>query len=380
MTPEHKGFVPADFKLNEAGLVTVAFSQLNVVDRDGDVTLPGAFPAKDVPMSGYGHTSWSGAMPIGKGSIREDGGWGIFSGQFLMDTDQGRNAYNTVKAMGSLQEWSYGYDLVDYTFGDFAGQNVRFLKRVDVFEVSPVLVGAGIGTHTRAIKGALKAAIPVHSTPTSDAPWDGNAAEAALPAARAPLREAHAWVDSNADPDLKGSYKFIHHFVSSDGTVGAASLIACSTGIGYLNRSSDAPGAPNIPDADREGVYAHLAAHLRDGDMTPPELRGLVLDAGTGLADALAWFLGEGTALSAKLRRMGELRLKEGRVLSAANRDRIMAFRESLNAVLSDLETLLAETEPPKSRLAREAAALAELARLNGVPILPPKKKGSDDE
>jgi len=158
---ERKGFTPHEFKLDEVGSVVVAFAQLNIVDRDGDVTEPGAFPAKTIPMSAYGHTSWMGELPIGKGSIREESGWGIFDGAFLLETDQGRNAYHTVKAMADLQEWSYGYDPVDYAFEQRDGRNVRVLRKLDVFEVSPVLVGAGIGTHTRAIKsGGLGSGLP----------------------------------------------------------------------------------------------------------------------------------------------------------------------------------------------------------------------------
>jgi hypothetical protein len=159
---ERKGFAPSatHFKLSEAGDVEVAFAQLSVVDRDGDLTEPGAFPVKDVPMSAYGHTSWMGALPTGKGGILESDGWAIFTGGFLMETDQGRNAYHTVKAMADLQEWSYGYDPLDYTYETRDAKTVRVLRKLDVFEVSPVLVGAGIGTHTRGIKGAPGAGMP----------------------------------------------------------------------------------------------------------------------------------------------------------------------------------------------------------------------------
>lgn len=157
-----KTFVPYEFKLDEAGAVTVAFSRLNIIDSDTDVTFPGALPAgKAVPMSAYGHTSWDGALPVGKGTIREQGDLGILDGGFFMDTDQGRNAYNTVKAMADLQEWSYGYAVLDGGPGTFDGKRVRELRKLDVFEVSPVLKGAGVGTHTLAIKGA----------PASDAPF-----------------------------------------------------------------------------------------------------------------------------------------------------------------------------------------------------------------
>lgn len=143
---------PHELKLDDAGHIILAFAQINVIDRDRDVTLPGAFPAKDVPMSAYGHTSWNGALPVGRGAIAEKGAWAVFEGDFLMATDHGRNAYHTVKAMAELQEYSYGYEPTEFAYGTHEGQQVRFLKRLDVFEVSPVLVGAGLGTHTQSIK------------------------------------------------------------------------------------------------------------------------------------------------------------------------------------------------------------------------------------
>lgn len=153
MNPEHKTFIPHELKLSETGQIELAFAQLNVVDSDGDVTLPGAFPSgKSVPMSAYGHTSWDGALPTGKGVITEQGDWAVFMGAFLMGTDQGKNTYATVKEMGELQEYSYGYQPVKFSFGERAGKQVRFLEQLDVFEVSPVLRGAGVGTHTLAIK------------------------------------------------------------------------------------------------------------------------------------------------------------------------------------------------------------------------------------
>lgn len=118
-------------------------------------------------------------------------------------------------------------------------------------------------------------AIASHSTATSTGAWDGPANEARLPSARGPLRAAHAWVDSVADPDTKGAYRFIHHFVSAGGTVGAASTVACSAGIAVLNGGR---GGTTIPAGDRAGVYAHLARHLRDANLEPPPLRSALAD------------------------------------------------------------------------------------------------------
>lgn len=164
MTTDRKAFTPYEFKLSETGDVTVAFSRFNVVDSDGDVTFPGAMPAgKAVPMSAYGHTSWDGAPPTGKGVISEKGDLGIFGGAFFMETDQGRNAYHTTKAMAELQEWSYGYEVLPPSGpGMFDGKRVRELRKLDVFEVSPVLKGAGVGTATLAIKSGA---------PAPDAPY-----------------------------------------------------------------------------------------------------------------------------------------------------------------------------------------------------------------
>ena len=120
--------------------------------------------------------------------------------------------------------------------------------------------------------GIRAAAIASHSTATDTSTWDGNANQTALPTEEgdsSDYRQAYAWVDPDGDADTKAAYKFIHHFVSSDGDVGAASTVACSAGIAVLNGGR---GGSNIPDDDVQGVYAHLAKHLTDADLTPPEL------------------------------------------------------------------------------------------------------------
>jgi hypothetical protein len=149
---ERKQFTAHDLKLTEEGAITLAFTQLSVIDKGGDVGMPGSIPTKDVPMSAYGHTSWDGSLPPGRGTIREADGWGIFTGSFFMDTTHGRDTFHTVKALADLQEWSYGY-LAETRLGQLDGRDVRFLDKQDIFEVSPVLRGMGQGTHVMAIKG-----------------------------------------------------------------------------------------------------------------------------------------------------------------------------------------------------------------------------------
>jgi hypothetical protein len=91
-------------------------------------------------------------------------------------------------------------------------------------------------------------------------------------AGAATLRKMYAWVAADGDPAAKGSYKFAHHQVAADGTVGAANVRACQAGMAVLNGGR---GGASIPDADRAGVHAHLARHMRDAGVDVPELASL---------------------------------------------------------------------------------------------------------
>ncbi|MBL3669054.1 HK97 family phage prohead protease [Streptomyces sp. M2CJ-2] len=149
------------------------------------------------------------------------------------------------------------------------------------------LVGAGAsgdGAHGPAGQRAQggqaceqRGALAVHSTDTSDASWDGPANSSDLPSEESALRQAHAWVDPDGDADTKSSYRFIHHFVDTDGNVGAASTVACTTAIGVLNGGR---GGTTIPDDDRQAVYKHLARHLKDAGIKAPELKAVGSEPG----------------------------------------------------------------------------------------------------
>ena len=148
--------IDLEFKAEEEGKVSAVFSVFNTLDSDGDVVVEDAiksgFKSGSVPMV-WAH-KWD--MPIGKGSIEQDGEKATFKGEFFMDTESGKEAYNLVKAMGDLQQWSFGYRVNDSERGKFKkGDNeldARYLKDLSVYEVSPVLVGANQDTYTMAIK------------------------------------------------------------------------------------------------------------------------------------------------------------------------------------------------------------------------------------
>lgn len=139
----------------DKGEVTAIFATFNKRDSDGDVTPPGAFDeGAPALISAFGHQTWGGALPVGKGTITSTKTEAVFNGQFFMDTTHGLDTFRTVKATGDLQEWSYGYDPVEYSFGEHDGERVRFLNKLKVFEVSPVLRGAGVDTRTLSAKSA----------------------------------------------------------------------------------------------------------------------------------------------------------------------------------------------------------------------------------
>lgn len=149
-----KNFSGLEVKSAEKGQVTAVFSTFNVVDKDGDVTLPGAIPdGHEVVISAYGHTSHGGVLPVGKGVIRTSDDEAVLHGEFFMNTVAGRETFEVVKQLGVLGEWSYSLHNVKSHPGELDGQQVNFLEAISVKEVSPVLIGAGVNTRTLATKG-----------------------------------------------------------------------------------------------------------------------------------------------------------------------------------------------------------------------------------
>jgi HK97 family phage prohead protease len=142
-----------------AGTVTAVFATFNVKDHDSDVTLPGAFEdGAKVLISAYGHRSWMGAKPVGRGVIHADDTKAWMDGEFFMDTIEGLDTFKTIKGTGELQEWSYGYNVLETgeVTEEMRQAGVwRVIKKSEVYEVCPVLLGAGVGTETLDIKSAL---------------------------------------------------------------------------------------------------------------------------------------------------------------------------------------------------------------------------------
>ncbi len=139
--------------MGDDGSGTAVIATLGVIDLDGDVTEAGAFGsgqvAKFLPAHDWMH------VPLGKATIKEVGNEVRAAFQLNLDIPAAKDWHSALKFSmegGLSQEWSYGFKVKDSGFGEFEGQQVRFLKRLEVLEISPVVQGAGIGTELLSVK------------------------------------------------------------------------------------------------------------------------------------------------------------------------------------------------------------------------------------
>ncbi len=336
------------------GTVTAVFSTFGVVDKDMDIVEPSAFtPGQQVPMT-WSH-NW--AMPVGRGVILLEQDRALFSGHFFMDTQAGQEAYKTVKAMSDLQNWSWGFNVLDAAYETRDGVPVRVIKKAQVWEVSPVLVGAGEDTATLAIKtgspGESKAVIPFKATEKAPEGEAWNAPTLAdfsdktwadlTDAERRKIAQHYLW-SANMPPETFGDLKLPHHRPSDMAVVwkGVANCVA------RLNQA-------DVPDADMPAMRAHLQGHyrqferdipdtLKEADLTDADHKGQPYsDHAQQVLAACQGFVGRSKALAA-LRSQS----KEGRTLSEANRQKLAGLLEALNSVAKEIDDLLMATAKPE--------------------------------
>jgi hypothetical protein len=156
-----KSFEGFEIKNGITGEVEAVIATLNVVDHDAEVIWPGAIKdGSKVKMSSYGHDIvgslfGGGAMPVGKGAITVEGNRAVFRGRVFQSTERGRETFSVLKEMGRDQEWSFGFRILESQPPDedwLKRGAERILTKLEVFEVSPVLLGAGVGTTTLSAK------------------------------------------------------------------------------------------------------------------------------------------------------------------------------------------------------------------------------------
>lgn len=177
--PENLSYKNAPIELKEDGdtrYIEAVFSLFDTIDSDNDVTksnaLRSGYTGNKVPLV-WNH-DWS--KVIGRGIIETDNQKAVFKGYFL-NTEAGKEAYETVKAMQDMQQFSYGFQVMKSSKGthiDSKGEEVpvRVLEDVKVWEVSPVLVGAQQNSFVQALKSGLESFDEEIDTPDGQEPED----------------------------------------------------------------------------------------------------------------------------------------------------------------------------------------------------------------
>jgi HK97 family phage prohead protease len=287
--------------LNDAeGTVEAVVSVTNIVDNVNDVIEPGAYSdtlQKRIPKGVWSHDTTIpvartlAAIELEPGDKRlpahlqaADAGGVLVKMQFNLNTTRGREAYEDIKFFGGEQEWSIGYSVPEGGSEMKGDTGIRHIKRLEWYEYSPVLFGAAPGTATVSVKDLPIERVTEEAPEEEKGPIAGHAVGFAddrpwkpamyknvrSPADKAYYSKIFAFLKKGEDPTFKTNYSFIHHYVSSDGSPGAAALGGLREGIGSLN---GARGGSVLRGSDRKGVYNHLARHYRESGEKPLDLK-----------------------------------------------------------------------------------------------------------
>ena len=353
---------PVEIKADgdDAGAFSARIATLNVIDKDNDVTIKGAFEGSDpVRVSRFNHSSAvRDDLPVGVATIQEVGDQVIAEGQLNLDTVGGRDLYDTLKFEAKnnvASEWSYGFTVEESEDGEQDDQKVRFLRRLKAFEISPVMRGAGMDTATLAVKTATDFGdLPLYDR---DYAWNSSAA----------LGRVRKWASSDGSGDKdtidwpKYSKAVFWYDPDDDESFGGFKLPFADETDGKLwavprgifAAAAAIQGARGGVDIDQESedhvkdvidrYYEKMRESFDDESIIVPwakSAEGLSMKHEGDLALTAIDAYRERVAL------LAELRLKEGRALSAANRKRLGQLVESMGAVITDLNDLLTSTEP----------------------------------
>ncbi len=157
---ETKGIDGFEITSADRGEVVAIVSTLDVVDRDRDVVLSGAVrDGSVVKLSSYEHNLITeGQAPVGRGVVNVVGNQVVLKAHYFMSTERGRDAFHTVKEMGSDSEWSIGFARQVKTApmtDEWAAKGAkRLIAGLDLYEASPVFMGANSMTSTVSAKAA----------------------------------------------------------------------------------------------------------------------------------------------------------------------------------------------------------------------------------
>jgi len=353
----HKSFPVASLKMDEEqGIIEAIVSVTANKDRGGERVMPGFFAKSltgKLPRGVWCH-DWT--MPIAKTLVAEEwaagdsrlpeqlrdfGGYYI-KGQFNLETQRGREAYSDLK-FGTIDEFSIG-------FAVSKSQKNPTTKTLDLiegewFEWSPVLVGMNPATSLLNIKSA--------ETPA-------------------------------ATPKLKGQY--LGDYIESSMTMGAVDRVINAVWWLMVDAIYDdlsiedrlamvAGGFDEARDLTLKVIQAILSGESSDTpEMAVKFIESITLKstdeqslrAGLTLARHSEQVLAAAKELQTRINNVHALRVKEGRVLSTANRQTIKDLADQAGTIREKLMELYDATDPNAEKSAAESDRLfAEYLFLN---------------
>lgn len=363
MADEYKK-IKVEFKEGEdqKGQVKAVFSLFNDVDSDGDVVLPSAIKSgfdatnETVPMV-WAH-QWD--KPIGKGVIQKDDDKAVFDGEFFMDTESGAEAYKLVKNMGDLQQWSFGFRVNDSEYGKFKkdGQDeaeVRYLKDLSVYEVSPVLVGANQDTFTMAIKSQKdetdKKGVLGHDSIQKEEPEEEVVADDEKKEALAGDLFLTAEEAENRAKQLGCSGSHTHEMN------GASYYMPCATHEDYektIQKNNVVMNLLNDIAQDMKEVLKEIPTDEKSVDTLKEitekfkSVKDQVFDdrasvQGKRFSDEVKDVLAALNNLVARVQSLGELRAKNGRKLGVSATEALRSVQESVQDAFDEIDKFVDE-------------------------------------
>jgi HK97 family phage prohead protease len=337
----------------EGRVVTGIASVFGVVDDGGDRLHRGAF-TKTLQERGprirflWGHDASKPPTAVIR-EIREVGPeelpsdlqaqgatGGLLVVREYLPTSRGEEVLTALKA-GAITEMSFGFDPIKVSYSTQGDRTIREVHEVRLWEVSDVLWG--MNSYTLAVKMVIP--YKNEGQAPEDEPWerprlsdftDDEMFENLSLGEKRRIAAHFAW-SANNPPETFGDLKLPHHRPSKTG-IGPAVWSGVRAAMAAL---MGAHGGVDIPEGDRRLVYEHLARHYREFDREPPEFHAV-----------------ECAVHVAQLTHYAQ-QLKEGRVLSKANLERI-------RAAVQVLQELLALAEPPENE---EAQALTKRVDLS---------------
>ena len=144
----------------DAGEYEGHFSIFGNIDDGSDIAHPGMFlktiseRARRVKVF-YAH-DWMKLIGPPPSLLKEDTVGLFAAGRLTLDSFWGKEAWALMKD-NALTEGSFGYEAVKFDFETLQpdGRNVRHLREVKLYEISPVPLGMNALTEIRAVKAAL---------------------------------------------------------------------------------------------------------------------------------------------------------------------------------------------------------------------------------